>query len=95
MSGWSFFSFQAALSCSFLSAGQKPYRRSFMKVALFSGAGAVKCAASTYTSVLKSGLEKAGHQVLLVTADPAIDDCFAQDGKVYCPAKMDRYKKIR
>lgn len=59
-----------------------------MKVALFSGAGAVKCAASTYTSVLKSGLEKAGHQVLLVTADPAIDDCFAQDGKVYCPAKM-------
>ncbi|WOC31435.1 MULTISPECIES: glycosyltransferase [Caproicibacterium] len=59
-----------------------------MKVALFSGAGAVKCAASTYTSVLKSGLEKAGHQVLLVTADPAIDDCFAQDGKIFCPAKI-------
>ena len=59
-----------------------------MKIALFSGAGSVKCAVSTYTSVLKSGLEKAGHQVLLVTADPAIDDCFAQDGKIYCPAKI-------
>jgi 1,2-diacylglycerol 3-alpha-glucosyltransferase len=63
-------------------------RRSFMKIALFSGAGDVKCAASTYISVLKSGLEKAGHQVLLVTADPAIDDCFSQDGKIYCPAKV-------
>ncbi|MGI6282559.1 glycosyltransferase [Caproicibacterium lactatifermentans] len=59
-----------------------------MKIALFSGAGAVKCAASTYTAVLKSGLEKAGHQIMVVTADPAIDDCFTQDGKIYCPAKV-------
>ncbi|MCH3971830.1 MAG: glycosyltransferase [Oscillospiraceae bacterium] len=59
-----------------------------MKIALFSGAGTVRSAAATYTAVLKSGLEKSGHQVVLATADPSVDDCFSQDGSIYCPAKV-------
>lgn len=58
-----------------------------MKIALFSGAGTVQCAASSYVSVLKSGLEKAGHQVMVVTADPEIEVCFPQADVIYCPAR--------
>ena len=58
-----------------------------MKIALFSGAGTVPCAASTYVSVLKSGLEKAGHSVMVVAADPEIEVCFPQRDAIYCPAR--------
>ena len=58
-----------------------------MKIALFSGAGSVPCAASAYVSVLRSGLEKTGNEVMVVTADPEIEECFPQNGTIYCPAR--------
>ena len=41
----------------------------------------------THVKVLKEGLEKLGHKVLVVTADPAAHHHFVKEGVLHCPAK--------
>ena len=59
-----------------------------MKIALFLEAYLSQANASaTHVSLLAEGLVKLGHEVLIVTTDPETDDCYEQDGILYCPAK--------
>lgn len=41
----------------------------------------------THVNLLKDGLEKQGHEVLIVTADPGVKHHMVQDGVLHCPAK--------
>lgn len=41
----------------------------------------------THIKTLKDGLEKDGHQVLIVTTDPKAKTHYIKDGVLYCPAK--------
>ena len=41
----------------------------------------------THVKLLKEGLEKQGHQVLVVAADPDTRHHYIQDGVLHCPAK--------
>ena len=59
-----------------------------MKIALFLEAYLSQANASaTHVSLLAEGLVKLGHEVLIVTTDPETDECYEQDGILYCPAK--------
>lgn len=59
-----------------------------MKIALFLEAYLSQANASAaHVSNLAAGLLKLGHEVLIVTTDPETDDCYEQDGVLYCPAK--------
>lgn len=40
----------------------------------------------THVKILKDGLEKQGHEVLIVTADPNIRHHYMKDGVLYCPS---------
>lgn len=40
----------------------------------------------THVKILKDGLEKKGHEVLIVTADPHCRHHYVQDGVLYCPS---------
>ena len=41
----------------------------------------------THIKLLKEGLEKLGHEVLVVTADPDTHRHYIQNGVLHCPAK--------
>lgn len=41
----------------------------------------------THVNLLKDGLEKQGHEVLIVTADPGVKHHIVKDGVLHCPAK--------
>lgn len=41
----------------------------------------------THVKILKEGLEKLGHKVLVVTADPNTRRYYVRDGVLHCPAK--------
>ena len=47
---------------------------------------------TTHIGILKAGLEKRGHQVMVVTVDPLVDDYFIEDNVLYCPGRA--VKKI-
>ena len=40
----------------------------------------------THIEALKNGLEKIGHEVLIVTTDPKAKIHYVKDGVLYCPA---------
>ena len=59
-----------------------------MKIAIFVEAFLSQANASAaHVSILASGLSKLGHEVLIVTTDQETDECYEQDGVLYCPAK--------
>ncbi|MDD6236104.1 MAG: glycosyltransferase, partial [Clostridiales bacterium] len=41
----------------------------------------------THVKILKEGLEKLGHKVLVVTADPHTHRYYVKDNVLHCPAK--------
>ena len=41
----------------------------------------------THVKILKEGLEKLGHKVLVVTADPHTHRYYVKDSVLHCPAK--------
>ena len=66
----------------------RPASYNYMRIALFTEtylpyiSGVV-----THIKLLKEGLEKLGHQVLVVTADAQARHHYVKDGVLYCPAK--------
>lgn len=64
-----------------------------MKIALFSETYVPsKNGVATHVKTLKQGLEKLGHKVLVVTADPSIKKHTIDDGILLCPGKS--FKKL-
>ncbi len=47
---------------------------------------------TTHIGILKEGLEKRGHQVMITTVDPMVDDYILKDNVLYCPGRA--VKKI-
>ena len=47
---------------------------------------------TTHIGILKEGLEKRGHQVMITTVDPMVEDYVLKDGVLYCPGRA--VKKI-
>lgn len=58
-----------------------------MRIALFSETYLPQInGVATHVKTLKEGLEALGHQVLVVTADPKVEDCHIVEGILRCPA---------
>ncbi len=47
---------------------------------------------TTHIGILKEGLEKRGHEVMITTVDPKVDNYVFKDGVLYCPGRA--VKKI-
>ena len=47
---------------------------------------------TTHIGILKEGLEKKGHQVMITTVDPKVDEYIFEDNVLYCPGRA--VKKI-
>jgi 1,2-diacylglycerol 3-alpha-glucosyltransferase len=47
---------------------------------------------TTHIGILKEGLEKRGHQVMITTVDPMVEDYVFEDNVLYCPGRA--VKKI-
>lgn len=59
-----------------------------MKIAIFLESYLTPTDASAaHVSILRAGLIKRGHEVLIVTSDLETDECYEQDNIVYCPAR--------
>ena len=42
---------------------------------------------TTHIGILKEGLEKRGHQVMITPVDPMVEDYVFEDNVLYCPGR--------
>nr|WP_319488254.1 glycosyltransferase [uncultured Caproiciproducens sp.] len=60
-----------------------------MKIAVFTDSYInQQSAVSANITILKNGLQKLGHEVLIVSCELEADDCFTQEQTVFCPARI-------
>ena len=50
------------------------------------------CGISSYVDVLKKGLEKLSHKVVIVTSSTEVETAYCKDGIIWCPAKPAKNK---